>query len=111
MPPSLTTDQLEAVQRLICEPLRQAVRAEMQAGHEQVTAAVAKLADQLAAHVNEAIRRDRAQGARIDLMEHRIGTLERFRGRVLVVYGVLTLIFSFAWSVLREWLLEISRRR
>jgi hypothetical protein len=107
----LTAPQLEAIQRLISEPLRLAVRAEMQAGHERLAAAVEKLADQFAAHVAETLRRDRARDTRLESLEQRVAALERFRGKVLIVYGVLTIALSFCWSVVREWMLAIARRK
>jgi len=107
----LTTGQLDAIQRLLSEPLRQAVRAEMQARHERLTAAIEKLSDQLAAHIADSLRRERAREARLDSLEHRVAALEKFRGKVLVVYAALTLILSFSWSVLREWAAGLARRR
>jgi len=111
MPDQLTTPQLEAIQRLIIQPLLDAVRVEMQAGHERLAAAIEKVADRLAAHVADETSRDRARDGRIETLERRVGALERFRGRVLVVYGVLTMLLSFAWSLLRDWLVEPGRRR
>lgn len=111
MPDQLTTNQLEAVQRLISEPLRQTVRAEMQVGHERLAAAIEKVADQLAAHIAEVLRHDITRDARLAALEHRVTALERFRGRVLIVYAGLTLLFSFAWELLREWIAGSLRRR
>lgn len=110
MPP-LTTDQLDAIQRLLAEPLRQAVRAEMQAGHERLAASIEKVAEHLAAHVEAALARDRARDGRVDAVEHRVATLEAFRGKVLVVYAAGAFALSFAWSLLREWAAGIVRKR
>lgn len=111
MPDQLTTSQLEAIQRLISDPLRQAVRAEMQAGHERLAAAIEKVADQLAAHVAEALRHDTSRDTRLSQIERRLGALERFRGRVLIVYAALTLLLSFAWEIVREWVAGTLHRR
>jgi hypothetical protein len=102
--PNLTTSQLESIQRLITEPLRTTVRAEMQAGHDRLTAAVDKVANQLSQHASASIEAHRAQGVRVDQIDRRVGTLERFRGRVLLVYTFLTVICTVAWSALRDWL-------
>jgi hypothetical protein len=110
MPDQLTTNQLEAIQRLISDPLRQAVRAEMQAGHERLAAAIEKVADQLAGHVAEALRHDTTRDSRLSAIEHRLTALERFRGRVLIVYAALTLLVSLAWELLREWLAGTLRK-
>ena len=110
MPDQLTTNQLEAVQRLISEPLRQAVRAEMQAGHERLAAAIERVADQLAGHIAQVLRQDHARDARLAALEHRVSALERFRGRVLIVYAALTLLLSLAWELVREWIAGSLRR-
>jgi hypothetical protein len=111
MPDQLTTNQLEAVQRLISEPLRQTVRLEMQAAHERLAAAIEKVADQLATHVADVVRHDHARDARLAAIERRVTALERFRGRVLVVYAGLTLLVSLAWELLREWIAGAARHR
>ena len=110
MPDQLTTTQLEAIQRLIIEPLRSAVRAEMQAGHERLAASIDKVTDQLAHHMTSTIDGHRARDARIEQLERRLATLERFRAKVLFVYGVLTVLCTLAWSVLRDWLSFQARR-
>jgi hypothetical protein len=107
----LTTGQLDAIQRLLSEPLRQAVRAEMQSGHERLTAAIEKLAEQLAGHIADTLRRDRLRETRLDALERRVAALERFRGKVLIVYAALTLLLSFGWSILREWATGFARKR
>ena len=109
--PDLTSAQLQAIQQLITDPLRAAVRAEMQAGHDRLASAVEKVADQLASHMTEALNRDRAHDHRIEIIEQRITRLEHFRGRVLIVYGALTMLLSFAWTMLEEYLPTSLRRR
>ena len=111
MPEHLNSTQLDAIQRLICEPLREAVRTEMAAGHERLATAIERVADQLAGHIADALRRERAWDARVESLERRVTALERFRGRILIVYAALTVLLSFAWSVLREFLLGTLRRR
>jgi len=110
MPPDLTTTQLDAIQRLLSEPLRQAVRAEMQSGHDRLAAAIEKVAEQLAAHVAQTIRLDRAREHRLDSLERRVAALERFRGKVLLVYGALCALLTVAWSFFRDWLTTQARR-
>ena len=110
MPP-LTTDQLDAIQRLLAEPLRQAVRAEMQAGHDRLASSIERVAGQLASHIAQIARRERARDGRLDALERRVATLEAFRGKVLVVYAFATLVLSFAWSLLREWIAGVLRSK
>lgn len=111
MPEQLTTSQLEAVQRLISEPLRLAVRVEMQAGHERLASAIEKVADQLARHVAEVVRQDRIRENHLENLEHRVLVLERFRAKMLIVYGALAVVFSVAWSVVWEWIVSLTRKR
>ena len=111
MPGQLTTDQLEAIQRLIVEPLRQTVRAEVQTGHERLAAAITKVAEQLETQMADALRRDRQHDGRLENLEVRAAGFERFRARVIVVYGVLTFVLSLAWSMLRDWIEGIGHRK
>ena len=103
MPP-LTTPQLETIQRLLTDPLRQTVRTEMQAGHDRLACAIEKVTDQLTRHATASIEAHRAQSTRSEQLERRITILERFRAKVLVVYAFLTLLGTLAWSVVRDWL-------
>jgi hypothetical protein len=109
MPP-LTADQLDSIQRLLSEPLRQAVRTEMQAGNDRLASAIERVAQQLADHVADNLRRERAREGRLESLERRVVILENFRGRVLIVYAALTVALSFAWSVFRDWITGLSRK-
>ena len=103
MPP-LNTPQLEAIQRLLTDPLRQTVRAEMQAGHDRLASAIQQVTDQLTQHAAASIDAHRAQSARTDQLDRRLTALERFRAKVLLVYSFLTLLCTVAWSALKDWL-------
>ena len=111
MPDHLNTTQLEAIQRLVCDPLRETVRAEMQAGHDRLTGAIEKVAEQLAAHVAETVRLEHLREDRIENLERRVTELERLRGKVLLVYAFLAVALSLAWSLVRDWLIALVRRR
>lgn len=102
MPP-LTSDQLDAIQRLLSDPLRETVRVEMQAGHDRLAAAIDRVAEQLGRHVAENSRREQERELRLDSLDQRLTSVERFRGRILIVYGALTFTMSFAWSIFRDW--------
>src|SRR5579862_2450500 len=97
MPEHLTTSQLEGIQKLIIEPLRSTVRAEMQAGHERLASAIERVGLQLSTHIASTIESQRKSDARIELLDRRVTTLEHFRARILVVYGLLTIGFSLLW--------------
>jgi hypothetical protein len=103
MPP-LTSDQLDSIQRLLSDPLRQAVRTEMQAGHDRLAAAIERVSEQLGNHIAENVRRERARDTRLESLEHRVVMLEGFRAKVLIVYAALTFALSFAWSIFRDWI-------
>jgi len=103
MPP-LTTPQLESLHRLLIDPLRDAVRTEMQAGHDRLTAAIEKVADRLSTHTAAARDSDRARDARTDQIEKRLALLERFRTKVLAVCAVLSFLVTLAWSILHDYL-------
>lgn len=90
----LNADQLEAIRRLLIEPLREAVRQEIRLSHHRLAATAEKLDERLADH-----------GRRLVLVERSTAQLRSFRRRVVAVYGVLTLILGVAWSVFREKLL------
>lgn len=109
--PDLTAPQLEAIQRLITDPLRQAVRTEMQAGHDRLAAAVEKVAGQLSTHITDALAREHDRDRRIEIIEQRVTRLEHFRGRVLIVYGFLTMLLSLAWRCVDNYLAAAFRRR
>jgi hypothetical protein len=103
MPP-LTTPQLESLHRLLIDPLRNAVRTEMQAGHDRLTAAIEKVADRLSSHTTTTTESNRARDTRADHLEKRLALLERFRTKVLAVCTVLSFIVTVAWSLLHDYL-------
>jgi hypothetical protein len=111
MPESLTTVQLETIQRLLVDPLRETVRTELQAGHERLTGAIEKVADQLARHVAASVQNELARDVRITRLEKRVATLEKFRGRLLAAYTALVLLCSLAWSLVRDWIVNNVHRR
>jgi hypothetical protein len=111
MPTPLTTNQLETIQRLLTDPLRTTVRAEMQAGHDRLAAAIQQVTDQLSRQAAASIDAYRLRDARVEHLERRTTALERFRAKVLLVYAALTVFCSLAWSYLRDWLPTLGTRR
>jgi hypothetical protein len=106
--PPLTTPELETIQRLLVDPLRDAVRTELQAGHERLTLAIEKVAEQLAQHIAVEAQNALAQDVRLTRLEKRVTLLEQFRGRMLAGYAVLVLICSAAWSIVRDWIVNAA---
>jgi hypothetical protein len=104
----LTTPELEVIQRLLVDPLRDAVRTEMQAGHERLAQAIEKVAEQLAQHVAAEMQNELARDARIARLEKRVTMLEQFRGRMLAGYTLLVLICSVVWSIVRDWIVNAA---
>jgi len=111
MPDQLTTPQLETIQRLLVDPLREAVRTEMQAGHDRLAVAIEKVADQLTQHAAITTQNELARDARITRLETRVTMLERFRGKMLAGYTALVLVCSLAWELLRDWVIGSMHRR
>jgi hypothetical protein len=91
----LNADQLDAIRRLLIEPLREAVRQEIRLSHQRLAATVERLEERLVDH-----------GRRLVQVERSTAQLRSFRRRVVAAYGVLTVILSVAWSVVREKLLS-----
>jgi hypothetical protein len=91
----LNADQLDAIRRLLIEPLREAVRQEIRLSHQRLAATVERLDERLVDH-----------GRRLVQVERSTAQLRSFRRRVVAAYGVLTVILSVAWSVVREKLLS-----
>jgi hypothetical protein len=87
----LTSEQLEAIRRLLIDPLREAVRQEMRLGHQRLTSAIGRLDDHVSDH-----------GRRLAVVEKSTARLRAFRRRVVAVYGFVTVLLSLAWAILRD---------
>ena len=87
----LTSEQLEAIRRLLIDPLRETVRQEIRLGHQRLAATMERVAD----HVKD-------QERRLVAVEKSTARLRAFRRRVVAIYGFVTLLLSIAWSVLRD---------
>jgi hypothetical protein len=94
--PDLTPSQLESIRRLLLDPLREAVRAEIQLGHDRLASALDTLADHL--H-----RTDK----RITAVERDLTRLRTFRRRVLAVYSALAVLLSLIWSIVRDKVISL----
>ena len=91
----LTAEQLEAIRRLLVDPLREAVRSEIQLSHDRLASAVEKLADRLADHIERTEKR-------VAATERAVLRLRFFRHRLVAIYGVVVVIVSLARSVFRD---------
>ena len=111
MPDQITTPQLETIQRLLVDPLRQTVRTEMQAGHDRLASAIEKVADQLSQHATLTSQNEIARDARIARLESRVTTLEQFRGRMRAGYTALVLVCSLVWEFVRDWVISSMHRK
>lgn len=94
MPP-LSSEQLDAVQRLLLEPLRETVKAELQLSHDRLAAAIEGLTRTLADQATQANRR-------IEPLERELSRQRTFRRRLAAIYGVAALLLSVLWELLRE---------
>ena len=102
----LNTQQLESIHRLLIEPLREAVKAEVELSQDRLRRAVDQLSAQLTAHIQ-------SQGQRTDDASNRLTALEAtttryaaMQSRVLVVYGFLAMALSLVWSIIRDRLVS-----
>ena len=91
----LTTEQLETIRSLLLDPLRETVKSEIERSHDRLGAAVEKLADRLAGHIERTEKR-------VVFVEREVTRLRSFRQRVLAIYGVVAFMLSLLWSVIRE---------
>jgi biotin-(acetyl-CoA carboxylase) ligase len=110
MPP-LSTPQLESLHRLLIDPLRETVRTEIQLGHDRLAASIEKVADHLSTHITTTQESNRIRDTRADHLDRRLALLERFRGKVLVVYAALTLFCTLAWSLLHDYITTLTLHR
>jgi hypothetical protein len=94
----LNSEQLDAIRRLLIEPLREAVRQELRLTHQRMAASIDKLGERVTGQVANHERR-------LAAVERLTAQFKTFRRRIIAVYGALTLILSIAWSLVRERLL------
>jgi hypothetical protein len=106
----LTPTQLESLQRLLLDPLKQTIRTEIQSGQDRLNTAIEKVADHLQTHITTTTESNRQRDAQQNQQDHRLRTLERFRGKILVVYAALTLLSTLAWSLLHDYLTSTTFR-
>ena len=110
MPPKdLTSEQLESIRRLLIDPLRDAVKAEVELGHGRLRQAVEQLSAQVTAHAESNARASAEASRRLVAVETELTKFRSFRSRVLVVYTFLAAGLSLLWSILRERIVKMSR--
>ena len=94
----LTAEQLESIRRLLVDPVRDAVKSEIQLSHDRLASAVERLGDHVSGHIERTEKR-------LVTVEREIGRLRSFRRRVVAGYGAITILVSAVWTVFREkWL-------
>ena len=91
----LKTDQLETIRRLLLDPLREAVRQEIRLSHQSLAASLAKLSDRFDLHASDYQRR-------ITRLEQSVGRMKLFRDRIVMIYGLMAVVLSVAWAIVRE---------
>lgn len=94
----LRTEQLESIQRLLVEPLRDAVKAEIQSSHDRLASAVDKVADQLTGHIQRSEKR-------VASIEREVSRLRSFRKKLVAIYGVISVLAGLLWSIIRDKIL------
>ena len=91
----LNAEQLESIRRLLVDPLRETVKNEIQLSHDRLESAVERLGDHLAGHIQRSEKR-------LATVEREVGRLRNFRRKVVAIYGVITIVLSTVWSIVRD---------
>lgn len=99
MPP-LNAEQLQAVQRLLLEPLRDTIKAELQVSLDRLASSIDRLAEEMRSHRTQTEHR-------IEPLERELARQKRFRRKLAGIYGVIAVLLSAAWALIRE---KIMRR-
>jgi hypothetical protein len=76
----LKSDQLDAIHRLLVEPLRETIRQELRLSHQRLASTIEKLDERVAGRIADHDRRLMA-------VERTTSQFRAFRGRILAVYG------------------------
>jgi hypothetical protein len=93
--PDLRPDQLESIRRLLLDPLRDAVRAELRLSHARLTSAIESLTERM---TDSTQRTDR----RLLAVERETARLRSFRRRLVALYGAAAFVVTLLWSLLRD---------
>ncbi len=94
MPP-LSTNQLESIRRLLLDPLRETIKAEIAQSHDRLASTLDRLAEDFATHADQTERR-------IALIDRELARQKSFRRKLAGLYAALTVLLSLAWSVARD---------
>ena len=100
--PDLTTPQLDSIHRLLIEPLREAVKAEVELGHDRLRQAIDQLAAQVAAQSSSQQQREEETTRRLTELEQQTARYGAMQSRLLVVYGFIAMGLSLVWSIVRD---------
>jgi hypothetical protein len=92
---NLRTEQLESIQRLLVDPLRETIRTEIQLSHDRLADHLGALATRLEEHV---VRTER----RMSAVQREVNRQRSFRRRVVAVYGVMMMLATIVWSAVRD---------
>lgn len=91
----LKTEQFEAIRRLLLDPLREAVRQEIRLSHQSLAASLGKLSDRFDLHALDYQRR-------ITRIEQSLAKMKLFRDRIVMIYGVMAVVLSVIWAIVRQ---------
>ncbi|MDP9175423.1 MAG: hypothetical protein M3O30_16395 [Planctomycetota bacterium] len=94
MPPLGLTDA-ERLKQLIVDPVIGALRTEMR-----------ELTRPLVDEITNLRQADTLQNARLETIESRLTTLERFKVKIAAVCSTIALITGIAWRMLLDWAKE-----
>ena len=91
----LDSEQLQFIQQLLIDPLRETIRTEMRLNHDQMIDVLNGLEEAIL------IQAESSQN-RLASIEADLSRLKSFRRKLVAIYSTLTVVISLLWSIFRE---------
>ena len=91
----LDSEQLQSIQSILIDPLRETIRTEIRLNHDQMADLISRLE-----HIIE--QQSASSNARFTAIENEVAGFRAFRGKLVTIYSTLTVVLSIIWSLLRE---------
>ena len=95
----LNSDQLQSIQHILIDPLRETIRTEIRLNHDQLTDTINRLENIIQSQ-------SQTQLTRMSSMEREIARFQAFRRRLITIYSALTVVLSMIWSIIHEKVLS-----
>ena len=95
----LNSEQLQSIQSILIDPLRETIRTEIRLNHDQMADVISRLE-----HVIE--EQSASASARLSALENEVAGFRAFRRKLVTIYSTLTVVLSIIWSLIREKVLS-----